>query len=160
MMTLIATLLKLFGIHERFKTIIAYGLLFAAIASGLWYIRHTGVVAERDRQALIAKAAEVKALTAALATERRNAAIKTAALEQAALSADLRAADIIKWKDVAADLNQQLDAAKAIEDKAHAEPQDPKVVIRTRNVCVVPDGYRERLLGIAPRARGVKPKPR
>lgn len=158
MITLIATLLKLFGIDERFKTLIAYGLLFAAIASGIWYIRHTGVVAERDRQALIAKAKEAQALRYIIEQNRRTEAIKTAAVEAANQSLAISAADAAAWRGIADDLTTELSALKTEEDKP--DVQNPNIIIRTRNVCVVPDGYRERLLGIAPRARGVKPKPR
>jgi hypothetical protein len=151
MMTAIAFILRLLDIDEKFKTLIAYGLLFASIAGGLWYVRHLGVVAERSRQELIISAMEVESLRVQRDAERQNAANQTAALEAAQQSAGIRAADAARWQQVADDLATQLAVIKVEEDKPDA--QNPNVIIRTRNVCVLPDGYRERLLGIAPRDR-------
>ncbi len=157
MITVIIGILKFLGVAEKYKTLVAYGLLFAAIAAGLGYVRHTGVIAERNRQEAIIAASEVEAMRVKLDTERRNAAIKTAALEAASVSSELRAADVLRWQQVADDLNAQLAAMKIEEDKP--DVQNPNIIIRTRNVCVVPDGYRERLLSISPRKRGgAKPR--
>jgi hypothetical protein len=149
--TAITIILRLLGIDDKFKTLIAYGLLFASIAGGLWYVRYLGVVAERSRQELIISAMEAESLRVKLDAERRNAATQTQALEAAQHAASITAAVAEKRLLLIDDLAAQLTAMKIEEDKPDA--QNPNIIIRTRNLCVLPDGYRERLLTIAPRHR-------